>query len=63
MKLDIKKIENDLKLIKPEIYKNGQYIAEVMTDLIGNAKIELQEANYTAKVFDLPLPVFPNIPI
>ena len=27
MKLDIKKIENDLKLIKPEIYKNGQVTA------------------------------------
>lgn len=32
MKLDIKKIENDLKLVKPEIYKNGQ-----VTGNFGNA--------------------------
>ena len=27
MKLDIRKLENDLKMIKPEIYKNGQLTA------------------------------------
>ncbi len=32
MKLDIRKLENDLKLIKPEIYKNGQ-----LTGNFGNA--------------------------
>ena len=37
-----------------EIYKDGKYIAEVMTDLIGNASIDLVKATYTAKVFDLP---------
>ena len=32
MKLDIRKLENDLKMIKPEIYKNGQ-----LTENFGNA--------------------------
>ena len=32
MKLDIRKLENDLKMIKPEIYKNGQ-----VTENFGNA--------------------------
>ena len=32
MKLDIRKLENDLKMIKPEIYKNGQ-----LTGNFGNA--------------------------
>ena len=37
-----------------EIYKDGKFVAEVMTDLIGNASIDLQKAKYTAKLFDLP---------
>ena len=54
-KFTVKSVSGDrIGEVTIEIYKNGQYIAEVMTDLIGNAKIELQEANYTAKVFDLP---------
>ena len=33
MKLDIRKLENDLKMIKPEIYKNGQLL-EVDTNIL-----------------------------
>ena len=36
-----------------EIYFNGEYVTEVITDLIGNAKIELPEKAYTVKVTGL----------
>lgn len=36
-----------------EIYFNGEYVTEVITDLIGNAKIELPEKVYTVKVTGL----------
>ena len=37
-----------------EIYNNNRYVAEVMTDLIGNASIKLQKAKYTIRITDLP---------
>ena len=37
-----------------EIYKDGKFVAETRTDLIGNASIDLQKAKYTAKLYDLP---------
>ena len=41
-----------------EIYKDGKFVAETRTDLIGNASIDLQKGKYTVKIFDLPKGLF-----
>ena len=54
-KFTVKSVSGDrIGEVTIEIYKDGKYVTEVVTDLIGNAKIELQEAKYTAKVVGLP---------
>ena len=41
-----------------EIYKDGKFVAETRTDLIGNASVDLQKGKYTVKLFDLPKGLF-----
>ena len=53
-KFTVKSIAGDrIGDVTIEIYKNEQLITEVQTDMIGNAKIELPEDNYTVMVSGL----------
>ena len=53
-KFTVKSIAGDrIGDVTIEIYFNGEYVTKVVTDLIGNAKIELPEKAYTAKATGL----------
>lgn len=53
-KFTVKSIAGDrIGDVTIEIYFNGEYVTKVVTDLIGNAKIELPEKAYTAKTTGL----------
>lgn len=53
-KFTVKSIAGDrIGDVTIEIYLNGEFVTKVVTDLIGNAKIELPEKAYTAKVTGL----------